>query len=154
MLAHRHPIINPSPQNVSADAAHNPLVSLQIAGEAARVAVLGIAPESRADRAAHYVAKSLQDNGVKIVPVPVYYFDIQVPHLCCAASSLAWHVDIALAIGSSKSVPIRGLMQLRLGSRPHISKCKHHRLHTALMSVWPETVGGKLHKRMQSYSGC
>ena len=43
--------------------------------------MLGIAPESRADRAAHYVAKSLQDNGVKIVPVPVYYFDIQVPHL-------------------------------------------------------------------------
>ncbi|CAK0780545.1 hypothetical protein CVIRNUC_005088 [Coccomyxa viridis] len=51
--------------------------AIKIAGEAARVAVLGIAPESRADRAAHYVAKSLQDNGVKIVPVPVYYFDIQ-----------------------------------------------------------------------------
>ena len=48
---------------------------LQIAGQAKRVAVLGIAPESRADRAAHYVAKSLQDDGVQIVPVPVYYFD-------------------------------------------------------------------------------
>jgi len=51
---------------------------LQIAGEARRVAVLGIAPESRADRAAHYVAKSIQDDGVQIVPVPVYYFDVQV----------------------------------------------------------------------------
>lgn len=49
--------------------------ALQIAGQAKRVAVLGIAPESRADRAAHYVAKSLQDDGVQIVPVPVYYFD-------------------------------------------------------------------------------
>ena len=66
------------------------MVSLQIAGEAAKVAVLGIAPESRADRAAHYVAKSLQDDGVKIVPVPVYYFDIQVSGHCCTASSLAW----------------------------------------------------------------
>ena len=51
---------------------------VQIAGEARRVAVLGIAPESRADRPAHYVAQSLQDDGVKIVPVPVYYFDVQV----------------------------------------------------------------------------
>ncbi len=51
---------------------------LQIAGEAKRVAVLGIAPESKADRPAHYVAQSLQDDGVTIVPVPVYYFDVQV----------------------------------------------------------------------------
>lgn len=54
------------------------MLSLQIAGKASRVAVLGIAPESRADRPAHYVAKSLQDDGVKIVPVPVYYFDVTV----------------------------------------------------------------------------
>ena len=51
------------------------MYALQIAGQAKRVAVLGIAPESRADRAAHYVAKSLQDDGVQIVPVPVYYLD-------------------------------------------------------------------------------
>lgn len=54
------------------------MLLLQIAGEARRVAVLGIAPDSRADRAAHYVAKSIQDDGVQIVPVPVYYFDVQV----------------------------------------------------------------------------
>ena len=74
------------------------LVSLQIAGEAARVAVLGIAPESRADRAAHYVAKSLQDDGVKIVPVPVYYFDVQVSGHCRAASSLTWQIDARWAV--------------------------------------------------------
>ena len=51
---------------------------LQIAGEAKRVAVLGIAPESRADRPAHYVAQSLQDDGVTIVPVPVYYPGVEV----------------------------------------------------------------------------
>ena len=77
----------------------------QIAGEAKRVAVLGIAPESKvlsatilplpvcpstrlalwkelcmpvqADRPAHYVAQSLQASGVKIIPVPVYYPDVQ-----------------------------------------------------------------------------
>lgn len=33
---------------------------------------------AQADRPAHYVAKSLQDSGVEVVPVPVYYPDKEV----------------------------------------------------------------------------
>jgi hypothetical protein len=38
-----------------------------------RVAVLGIKTEAQADQAAFYVPKFLQDRGVEVVPVPVYY---------------------------------------------------------------------------------
>ncbi len=41
--------------------------------EAKRVAVLGIKPESREGKPAHYVARYLQEVGYDIVPVPVYY---------------------------------------------------------------------------------
>jgi predicted CoA-binding protein len=41
-----------------------------------RVAVLGIKPESRAGRPAHYVPAFLQQVGYDIVPVPVYYPDV------------------------------------------------------------------------------
>lgn len=43
---------------------------------AKRVAVLGIKPESHADRAAHYVPEYLKHAGYEIVPVPVYYADV------------------------------------------------------------------------------
>jgi len=41
-----------------------------------RVAVLGIKPESRADRPAHIVPSYLHRVGYEIVPVPVYYPDV------------------------------------------------------------------------------
>ncbi|MEJ2216455.1 MAG: CoA-binding protein [Gemmatimonadota bacterium] len=44
--------------------------------DAHRIAVLGIKPESRADRAAYYVPAYLQKHGYEIVPVPVYYPDV------------------------------------------------------------------------------
>jgi predicted CoA-binding protein len=44
--------------------------------ETRRIAVLGIKPESRAQRAAHYVPRYLQEVGYDIVPVPTYYPDI------------------------------------------------------------------------------
>jgi predicted CoA-binding protein len=40
-----------------------------------RVAVLGIKTEAQADQAAFYVPRFLQEHGVEIVPVPVYYPD-------------------------------------------------------------------------------
>ena len=43
---------------------------------AKRIAVLGIKPESHADRAAHYVPEYLKSVGYTIVPVPVYYPDV------------------------------------------------------------------------------
>ena len=45
----------------------------RIAGTAQRVAVLGIRPETHADRPAFYVAKYLHDAGVQILPVPVQH---------------------------------------------------------------------------------
>jgi uncharacterized protein len=44
--------------------------------DARRIAVLGIKPESRADRPAYYVPAYLQEVGYEIVPVPVYYPDV------------------------------------------------------------------------------
>lgn len=41
-----------------------------------RVAVLGIKPESRSTRAAHYVPKYLQEQGYDVIPVPTYYPDV------------------------------------------------------------------------------
>ncbi|MEM9072564.1 MAG: CoA-binding protein [Myxococcota bacterium] len=49
---------------------------LAIAREAKRVAAVGIKPESRADQPAHYVPKYLHDQGVEVVPVPVYYPEV------------------------------------------------------------------------------
>jgi predicted CoA-binding protein len=40
-----------------------------------RVAVLGMKTEAQADQAAFYVPKYLDDAGVEVVPVPVYYPD-------------------------------------------------------------------------------
>jgi predicted CoA-binding protein len=41
-----------------------------------RIAVLGIKPESRAEKAAFYVPKYMQNVGYEIIPVPVYYPDV------------------------------------------------------------------------------
>jgi predicted CoA-binding protein len=48
----------------------------EILASARRVAVLGIKPESRADKAAHYVPKYLQEQGYEIIPVPTYYPEV------------------------------------------------------------------------------
>lgn len=42
-----------------------------------RVAVLGIKPESHADQPAFYVPQYLQSAGLEVVPVPVYYPDVE-----------------------------------------------------------------------------
>lgn len=48
----------------------------QILSKARRIAVLGIKPESRADRPAHYVPAYLAEAGYEVIPVPVYYPDV------------------------------------------------------------------------------
>ena len=44
--------------------------------ECRRIAVLGIKPESRRDRAAFYVPAYMAQQGYDIVPVPVYYPEV------------------------------------------------------------------------------
>ncbi|MEO8799011.1 MAG: CoA-binding protein [Polyangiaceae bacterium] len=41
-----------------------------------RVAVLGIKTEAQADQASFYVPKYLQDAGLDVIPVPIYYPDV------------------------------------------------------------------------------
>jgi predicted CoA-binding protein len=50
--------------------------ALAIAGAAEVVAVLGIAPESRAGRPAFEVPRALQRDGCRIIPVPCYYPEV------------------------------------------------------------------------------
>ena len=48
----------------------------RILSESRRIAVLGIKPESRPGRPAHYVPRYLDQAGYEIIPVPVYYPDV------------------------------------------------------------------------------
>ena len=48
----------------------------RIVRECRRIAVLGIKPESRRDRAAFYVPAYMAEHGYEILPVPVYYPDL------------------------------------------------------------------------------
>ncbi len=49
----------------------------ELVRSARRVAVLGIKTEGQSDQAAFYVPAFLQSEGVEIIPVPVYYPDVQ-----------------------------------------------------------------------------
>jgi len=48
----------------------------EIVNSMRRIAVLGIKPESKAGQPAHFVARYLKDAGFEVVPVPVYYPDV------------------------------------------------------------------------------
>ena len=48
----------------------------RIVRECRRIAVLGIKPEARRDRAAFYVPAYMAEHGYEILPVPVYYPDL------------------------------------------------------------------------------
>lgn len=50
----------------------------ELLADTSTIAVLGIKPESHAGQPAHYVAKYMQDAGYKIIPVPVYYPEVNV----------------------------------------------------------------------------
>jgi predicted CoA-binding protein len=48
----------------------------QLLRETKRIAVLGIKPESRSSQPAFYVSKYMQSAGFEIIPVPVYYPEV------------------------------------------------------------------------------
>jgi uncharacterized protein len=50
---------------------------MRVLEDATRVAVLGIKPESHRSAAAHYVPAYLKRAGYEVVPVPVYFADVQ-----------------------------------------------------------------------------
>jgi predicted CoA-binding protein len=49
----------------------------ELVRSARRIAVLGIKTEAQSGQPAFYVAKALHDAGIEIVPVPVYYPEVQ-----------------------------------------------------------------------------
>jgi len=49
----------------------------EVLGNTRRIAVLGIKPESHAMQPAFYVPQYLKEAGYEIVPVPVYYPDVE-----------------------------------------------------------------------------
>jgi predicted CoA-binding protein len=55
----------------------DPDKAVQLAGSAKRVAVLGIKTSDKASQPAYFVPQYLQEHGVEVVPVPVYYPDVQ-----------------------------------------------------------------------------
>jgi predicted CoA-binding protein len=50
---------------------------LDLLARSRHIAVLGIKPESHSDKPAYDVPMTLQGKGYKIIPVPVYYPDVQ-----------------------------------------------------------------------------
>lgn len=73
-----------------------------------RVAVLGVKPESRAGRAAHYVAAYLQDAGYDVVPVPVYYPDVEEilgQRVYREVSAIPGHVDMVDVFRRPTDIP-------------------------------------------------
>ncbi|HEY1077693.1 MAG TPA: CoA-binding protein [Fontimonas sp.] len=49
----------------------------ELLAQTRRIAVIGIKPESHANQPAHYVPAYMQQAGFEIIPVPVYYPDVQ-----------------------------------------------------------------------------
>ncbi|MBI4499703.1 MAG: CoA-binding protein [Gemmatimonadetes bacterium] len=67
--------------------------------ESRRIAILGIKPDTHADRPAHFVASYLSAAGYDVIPVPVYYPDIReilgVP-VHRSLSEIPGHVDLVV----------------------------------------------------------
>jgi len=64
--------MSPTSQNIITDTN----TVYKIASDAKRVAVLGIKTEQQAGQPAFFVAQYLQNAGVEVVPVPVYYPEV------------------------------------------------------------------------------
>lgn len=86
-----------------------------------RIAVLGIKPESHADRPAHYVPAYLQRAGFDIVPVPVYYPEVTTilgRPVVRRLVDIPGPVDLVDVFRRSEDVP--GHLEDFLAARPRI----------------------------------
>jgi len=74
-----------------------------------RIAVLGIKPESRAHKPAHYVPRYLQAAGYEVIPVPVYYPDVHeilgVP-VVRALQDIAGTIDLVVVFRRPEHIPL------------------------------------------------
>jgi len=81
---------------------------LELAGSVKRVAVLGIKPDDRMTQPAHYVPAYLVEQGVEIVPVPVYYPEVERilgRPVVRELSALEGPVDLVDVFRKSEDVP-------------------------------------------------
>jgi len=73
-----------------------------------RIAVLGIKPESRSGQPAFYVPKYMQDAGLEIIPVPVYYpeiTEIMGEKVYRSLSDVPGEIDMVNVFRRSQDVP-------------------------------------------------
>jgi uncharacterized protein len=84
-----------------------------------RIAVLGIKTEAQASKAAFYVPHYLAAQGVEIVPVPVYYPEVQQilgRHVYRKLADVPGDIDLVDVFRRSKDVP--GHVEDLLAKRP------------------------------------
>jgi predicted CoA-binding protein len=81
---------------------------LDLLANSRRIAVLGIKPESHATKPAFLVAKTLQDMGYEIIPVPVYYPDVEEilgEPVCRTVTEIQGDVDIVDVFRRPDDIP-------------------------------------------------
>jgi predicted CoA-binding protein len=73
-----------------------------------RVAILGIKPEERSAKPAHYVPRYLQDAGYQIVPVPVYYPEVEAilgEPVFRTVSAVPGTIDLVIVFRRAEHIP-------------------------------------------------
>jgi uncharacterized protein len=94
--------------------------ALRILGEAGRVAVLGMKPESHASAPAFYVPSYLQRVGYEVVPVPVYFPDVTTmlgERVYRRLADVPGPVDLVLVFRRPADIPAHVEDILALGPR-------------------------------------
>ena len=80
----------------------------EILEQSERVAILGIKPEDRASKPAHFVPRYLQQAGYEIVPVPVYYPEcIEILGERCyrTLAEVPGELDLVVVFRRSEDIP-------------------------------------------------
>lgn len=82
--------------------------AVKLLGAVRRIAVLGIKAEERANQPAHFVPRYLQQQGYEIIPVPVYYPDLDriLGERCYATvAAIPGKVDMVVVFRRPKDIP-------------------------------------------------
>jgi hypothetical protein len=82
--------------------------AVRLLAEARRIAVLGIKAEDRAGQPAYFVPEYLKRVGYEVVPVPVYYPDLEkiMDERCCATvAEIPGRVDMVVVFRRSRDIP-------------------------------------------------
>jgi len=81
---------------------------LRVVQESSVIAVLGIKPDTRAGKPAHYVPTYMKDEGYEIIPVPVYYpevTEILGAKVYRSLAAIGRPIDIVNVFRKSEDIP-------------------------------------------------